>query len=171
MQLLIRDVLEADLEQVMQVHLDCVLKSCSSHYSQDQVQKWARALNYDLYAAWLRQGGEFLLVEDGASGRVVAFAHMLPNTDSSSNIDFEISKLYVSPEACRKGVGKRLYRELERRALREGGCSIGLKSSLNAVPFYEACGMELTGVESLYEAGEALLECKHMVKFLLQEST
>ena len=57
---------------------------------------------------------------------VVAFGILgeKTNEELSNRVDFELFKLYVSPRVQWKGLGKRLYWELERRVLARGGCGI-----------------------------------------------
>lgn len=170
-----RDAEESDTEGIMRVHTDCILKVCSSHYSQDQVQRWAQAQTLQRYASLVSRPDHFVLVvERGDSKRVVGFGHMGRSEGRfSPEVDFEIYSFYVSPAVSRRGVGRMLYAELERRALRQGGCGIGVKSSLNAVPFYEACGFVGdggAGVGVHMGGGVVELECKSLEKKLDQDS-
>ena len=71
---------------------------------------------------------------------------MKPDADDyfQTDIDGEITAIYVHPTVARNDVGTRIYGELEAEAVRESVGSLGLWASLNAVPFYEAQGY--TGV-------------------------
>lgn len=56
-----------------------------------------------------------------------------------------IRKLAVHPSVARRGIGRHLVEDAERRA-REAGCTrFIVRSSLNAVPFYESLGYRITG--------------------------
>lgn len=162
----IRDAKEADVEEIMQVHLDCIQKICCHHYSQHQVENWMRRQSLQRYTSFIKQSNDFVVVL--AKDSVVGFGHMGKVGKEvagkfSSQVDFEVYGFYVSPSVLRKGVGKQLYGELERRALEQGGHGIGVVSTLNAIPFYEACGFE---VLERYYHGDLQLECRCMQKVL-----
>jgi putative acetyltransferase len=56
-----------------------------------------------------------------------------------------IRKLAVHPTAARRGLGRVMVEDAERRA-RDAGCKrFIVRSSLNAVPFYEKLGYRITG--------------------------
>jgi putative acetyltransferase len=63
----------------------------------------------------------------------------------------ELRACYVHPNAARKGVGSALVREIERIAREHGVSQLHLDSSVNAEPFYLACGY------AVVERGEHLL--------------
>ena len=159
-----RDAQERDLDGIMQVHLSCIQQLCSLYYSEDIVQKWVNAQHE--YSSWIDEATHFLVVVD-RDDNVVAFASAgTPSTElSSSKMAFELYKLYVSPAMGRRGIGKRLLKEIEKRVSNDGGNGIVLRSSMNALPFYEACGYRcvLTGIAHV---GEARIEYKRLEKFL-----
>lgn len=110
-----------------------------------------------------KEGCHCVVVED-SNKNIVAFGYIIGKTlnfdvEFTKGIDCKLDKLYVSPDVSRQGVGKLLYRELERRALEEGASGIGLLSSLYAVPFYEAHGFTVTR-----DAIFGVLEAKVMEK-------
>lgn len=161
----IRDAKETDVEGIMQVHLDCIQKICCHHYTQHQVENWLKRQSLQRYTSFIKQNSDFIVVlaNNSQSGEddpvIVAFAHMGKEVNGkfSSQVDLEVYGFYVSPNVSRRGVGKLLFRELERRALEQGGCGIGVISTLNAVPYYEACGFRGKGQQYHGE-----LECTRM---------
>lgn len=162
-----RDVQERDLDGIIQVHVSCIQQLCSLYYSEDVVQKWVNAQHE--YSSWINDATHFLVVVD-RDDNVVAFAYTgKPSTElSSSEMDFELYKLYVSPAMGRRGIGKRLIKEIEKRISNDGGNGIVLRSSMNALPFYEACGYRrvLTGMEHIACVGEARIEYKRLEKLI-----
>ena len=165
MQWVLRNAEEADIIDIMQIHEDCLYKSMRSHYTLSEMRQYNSMLNFEYYAGFLKTG-QFVMVAREDNNQVIAFAYMEKSVEHNftTDIDFEIHKLYVSPAVSGKGVGKTLYRELEQRALEDVTCCIiGVKSSLKAIFFYEACGFKLTGVDDSYEIGGAQLKCKHMI--------
>ena len=161
-----RDAKENDIEGIMKVHIDCILELCSTHYTPDQIQKWRGAQSLQRYASFIKQDNSFIVVLDKKDCGVVAFGHMGKKSTEKfpAEIDFEVYGFYVSPSVCRRGIGRTLYQELERRAIEQGGCGIGVMSTLNAVPFYKACGFELMEELSLCYHGAGELECRLLKK-------
>ena len=147
-----RDAEERDIDDCAQIHVDCIHTTLSAYYSQIQLQQYLAALDYQFYVQMLKTG-HFVVAEEKDSNSIIAFAYMEKATicSFSTDVDFEIQKFYVSPNKSRKGVGKALYRELERRVVEQGAHSIGVKSSSYAISFYETCGFRLTGVEDPLE--------------------
>lgn len=159
-----RDAKEADVEGIMEVHLDCIQKICCHHYTQHQVVYWMGRQSLPRYTSFIKQSNDFVVVlAKEENNSVVGFGHMGKEVSGkfSSQVDFEVYGFYVSPRVSRKGVGRQLYGELERRALEQGGHGIGIISTLNAIPFYEACGFEV--LEPCYH-GDLQLECRCMEK-------
>ena len=160
-----RDAQETDIDGIKQVHRTCFQQVCSTHYTEDVVQKWLNAERD--YLSWIKSAVHFLIVAD-IDDTIFAFACVQKISPElySPEIDFELHKLYVSPAAGRRGIGRKLLEELERRVSNDGGKGIAVKSSLNAVPFYEACGYRCTlpDVEHTGWAGEALVKYKSLEK-------
>lgn len=161
----IRDARETDVEGIMQVHLDCIQKICCHHYTQHQVENWVKRQSLQRYTSFLQQNNDFIVVLTKGGSDVVAFGNMGKevNEKFTSHVNFEVYGCYVSPNVVRRGVGTLLLGELERRAVEQGGCGIGVMSTLNAIPFYESCGFE--GKEWLFH-GEFQLKNKCMEKTL-----
>ncbi len=59
-----------------------------------------------------------------------------------TEVEGEITPIYIHPSVARNRVGSRIYTELETEAIRQSIDSLGLWASRNAVPFYEAQGYE-----------------------------
>ena len=78
-----------------------------------------------------------------ADGRVVGFCTVLPLPDNLAEID----ALFVHPAAWRRGIGRALMLEAERRAALSGSAKLGVVSGQYARPFYEAFGFEPSGIE------------------------
>ena len=163
-----RDAREADAEGIMRVHVDCILKLCSSHYSEERIQRWSSSQSLERYISFIKDESDFVVVTSKQDDTVLAFGHMGKSREGfSGDINFEIFGFYVSPQVARRGVGKMLSAELERRALEQGARGIGVKSSLNAIPFYEACGFRQTAACGSCVGGRDVeLECKPMEKVL-----
>lgn len=77
-----------------------------------------------------------------ASGDVVGFATILRHEGAAQA---ELEDLFVAPEAWRRGIGKLLLAEAERRAIASGARSVHVVAGERARQFYEASGYEVTG--------------------------
>ena len=168
MQWLLRDAEKGDAERMVQVHLKCIKEIYSNIYSEYQVDCLTKALSLESYVPFITGDDHCVVAEDSKTGDIVAFGCIGKTfTGEFTNIvDFELRKLYVSPDSLRRGIGKLLYGELERRVLEEGGRGIGVTSSLNAVPFYEARGFTLLAGDTFVDVGETAFKCKHLEKQL-----
>ena len=106
------------------------------------------------------------MVED-SEGEMAAFGHLGQCGDRerySSEVTFEVFGFYVSPKVQRRGVGRKLMAELERRAMAQGCVRLGVCSTLNAIPFYEACGFVVIKDSHCHSLGGVELECKVLEK-------
>lgn len=89
----------------------------------------------------------FLVVAEH-DGEVVGFATVLP----SPGDDAELEDLFVDPGSWRRGIGRRLPMEAERRATALGVRGLHVIANQRAVPFYEAAGFTtIAMVETLFE--------------------
>ena len=63
--------------------------------------------------------------------------------------DGQVHAVYVHPEVMERGVGRAILARLERDAREAGVDELTVLSTLNAVGFYEACGYDHVGRESM----------------------
>ena len=170
MELFTRNAQEKDAEGIVQVHVDCLRRVCSAYYTEDTMQKWINAQSLQEYSSWIKSAAHFLVVAN-KDDDIFAFAHIgkCSHDTFSSEMDYEVHKLYVSPDVARRGIGKKLLKELERRVSNDGASGIALRSAMNAVSFYEACGYRYT-VDSVAYVGEAEVECKYLEKVIVSSS-
>lgn len=71
------------------------------------------------------------------AGEVVGFATVLPGKDA---VQAELEDLFVAPELWRRGIGRLLLAEAERRAIALGARSLHVVAGERARPFYETAG-------------------------------
>lgn len=157
-----RNALVSDATAIWKIHVDCIHTLCSSFYSQEQIENWAGRQKPERFAAFIQGKGDFVVIEDTAqtSPTIVGFGHLgrCNNQQFSQAVDFEIYGFYVSPLVTRQGAGYFMYEELKTRALHQGGIRLGVCSTLNAVPFYEACGFN-TIKEAVHCPGDLNMSC------------
>lgn len=137
----VRDATPADAEAVREVHAASITGLGRQSYSQRQVDAWAAGCESADYATAI-ENLEFVVAE--RDGAVVGFGSLnLAAPDGyEATVQAEVTGVYVHPDHARDGIGTGMYTELERRARADGIQVIGLKASLNAVPFYESHGYE-----------------------------
>ena len=161
-----RDAVESDADSILQVHTSSIRQHCSAHYSEEQISGWIGRQKKEQLIQLITRNDDFVVAVDG-SGQVIAFGHLRPCIDRerfSSEVDFEVYGFYVSPVVTRQGVGRRLMAELERRALEQGCVRLGVCSTLNATPFYEACGFVVCKDSHCHSLSGVDLECKVLEK-------
>ena len=164
-----RDAEEKDVEGIICM-VDCLQRVCSTYYTEDTMQKWIDAQSLQECSFWIKTAAHFLVVAN-ENDDIFAFAYIgkcSPGTFSSS-MDYELHKLYVSPDVMRKGIGRMLLEEVERRVRKDGAHGIALKSAMNAVSFYKACGYQHT-VDSVGYAGQAAVKCRYFEKSFISSS-
>ena len=178
----VREARESDMERICEIIVACTRDDRSCTYTQAQRREWAAHQMPEYFSQRLRIG-EFLVAEDTAvyedtwlysdgnveaeaeRTRVVGFSHL---TQSSSSIfpegyDLEVNQLYVDPAAHRRGVGKSLMAEMEKRVVSRGCNRLCLVSTMGAVSFYEARGFRVTS-NYMHQVGSAVMEARILVK-------
>ena len=138
-----REAVTGDVREIRDVHIASIEGLAEQTYTDGQVQAWTHDRDPTEYPIESEQT-DFIVAEHGEE--IVEFGWIKPDADDyfQTDIDGEITAIYVHPIVARNDVGTRIYGELEAEAVREGVGSLGLWASLNAVPFYEAQGY--TGV-------------------------
>lgn len=117
----------------------------------------------DLTAEYLQAGGEFLVGE--ANGRIVATGAFRPvrgvvtrHLDSFGDETAELKRMHVAPAHQRRGYGRRMLTELQRRARERGYAELVLVTTgpqTAAQRFYEAAGFAEAERERVEFRGEA----------------
>jgi len=137
----IREAVAGDARQIRDVHLASIKELGGQQYTEEQVSAWGHDRDPDGYPID-SEDTYFLVAEDDTA--VLGFGWMKPDASEyfQTDVDGEITAIYIHPSVARNGVGSRLYAELEAHAARQAIDSLGLWASCNAVPFYEAQGYE-----------------------------
>ena len=98
----------------------------------------------DIGGTFLATGGEFLVVE--LDGHVVGMGGYRPGADARA----EVLRVRVHPATRRRGIGRALMAELERRAAGNGRTTVHLDTATNqpaAMAFYQDLGYREVGRE------------------------
>lgn len=157
---MIRKATREDAASIHEVHTASIRELCAGAYTPAQISAWTARLSPERYVKGM-EGLEFYVAEGGEGGQGRLSGMLAFDKESG-----EIYALYVAPWAANKGVGTSLMALAETVLGEEGHAEMRLKSTLNAVPFYESRGFERAG-ESIHELGGGeTLPCMAMVKKL-----
>jgi len=84
-------------------------------------------------------------------------------------IDIETGQLdaiFVHPTRMRNGIGRKIVNHLEDIAIKHGLETLSLESTLNAAPFYRACGFEGNEIGKYHSPRGISLDCVPMAKHI-----
>ncbi|WP_114579452.1 GNAT family N-acetyltransferase [Saliphagus sp. LR7] len=139
MEVSIRKAVAEDARQIRDVHLASIEGLGSQGYTEEQVAVWAHDRDPEEYPIE-SQDTYFLVAENNTA--VIGFGWMKSDAGDhfETDVEGEITAIYIHPSVARQGIGSRIYAELEAQAVRQNIDSLGLWASRNAVPFYEAQG-------------------------------
>lgn len=126
----IRRATPEDAESIAGIHMRSIREISASHYSPEDIEAWSAPRKPEFYLDSIRNK-EFHVAMEGDA--VIGFGTFNQKTG-------EMEAVYVSPDMVRRGIGSELLRVLEKRACSLQVKHVYLKSSLNAIPFYERAG-------------------------------
>lgn len=157
----LRRATAADAPAMWALRAEAIRMGCRDHYPDDLLQRWSSGPIPVTFPS--RIENEYFIV--GILGsRVAGFAALKTATA-------EIDAVFVSPDAGRHGLGRRLLACLEDAARARNLEALQLSSSLNAVPFYEAMGYGAIS-RGTYTTSQGLeIACVRMRKDLRETST
>ncbi len=155
---MIRKATKNDVTMIYQAHVSSIRELCSNTYTPSQIDAWTQAISAERYIQGI-ESFEFYVAED-ARGPVSGL--LIVNEEIG-----EVYALYIAPWAVQKGLGRRLMGLAENMIRNRGHLNMSLKSTLNAVSFYEHMGFTSLG-EFIHElpCGETL-PCMQMIKRLV----
>ncbi len=154
----IRKARPEDTAALHAIHVASIRDLCRSHYSPAQVAAWATGLARPGYLKAMALFDFFVAEEEGA---IVGLCVLdVPGA--------ELNALYVAPAAAGHGVGRCLLVHAEEIAWRREVRALKLKSTLNAVSFYERCGYRRLRRSTHRLASGLRLPCVEMTRRLLQ---
>ena len=153
---LIRRAAAADAPHIALVHAAAIREVCSEVYPLPQIESWASTKRPERYLEPIASSPFFVAELDS---ELVGFSHL--DLEAA-----EVRAVFVRPDQLRRGIGARLLAAVEAAAREAGLERIVLRSSLNAVPFYEAHGFVAGDVTSICLAPGLDLACRSMHKSL-----
>lgn len=153
----IRRAARNDGEHIWRVHTAAIRESCSSRYSDEEINAWTSRLTPDSYDSDIR--GKALYVAQNDE-QVIGFGQL-------NVVTGEVESVYVLPAHAGTGIGARLLQTLEEVARECGLKRLHLDSSLNAVGFYEHAGYTVKGETYRAMETDVSLPCIRMEKPLV----
>ena len=115
-----------EMSKLKSIFEDATIAHCTRIYTAKQIQVLLQTNNPRRYSSHLTMVAEL-------GDRIVGYASLWSDS---------IQAVYVDPYCGRKGIGRGLVTALERHALQSLNPILKVTSSLNAEPFYRACGFQ-----------------------------
>ena len=84
--------------------------------------------------------GEEAILQDAREGRTVVLDKAGRILGTGTLVDDEIKRVFVNPTFQKQGFGRRIMRQLEEAAARQGTTAVKLDASLPAKAFYDRLG-------------------------------
>ena len=157
----IRKACSSDKDEISKLHVTSIRKLCVNHYTREQLNAWTSVVTPSVYDQALKE--KVFLVAYDSQQDLLGIGIL----DVGSA---EVSAIYIHPDATGKGVGSKLFNELEKIARKSNIFKITVYSTLNAKGFYMVHGyleQELT-FHNLSNGSK--LECIRMFKNLLNDA-
>ena len=139
----IRDYRAGDAPEIVRLFYETVRSVNRADYSNEQVEAWAPGVPEPEEWNARMSGRRTLVAEEG--GEVVGFAEL----EGDGHLDM----LYLRKDAVGRGVGRRLYREVEREARASGLGRIFTEASITARPFFGRHGFRVVREQTVTVRG------------------
>jgi GNAT superfamily N-acetyltransferase len=144
--MLIREYRRSDAADLARLFYETIRSVNRKDYFEQQLDAWAPELpDPELWHSRMSRRCT-LVVEEG--DELVAFAEL----ESDGHLDM----FYCRKDAVGRGVGRRLYEAIERRAIGMGLRRIFAEASITARPFFQRCGFTMCEQQTVKRAGIAL---------------
>lgn len=127
-----RPAREEDLPRLRVLFQRSIRTLAVGHYASPQIEAWAGAAKDE---GWIEPESlrDLWVAQIGVS--LVGFAELSSDGE-------EVRMVFVEPTVAERGIGTSLLERVEEEAARRGVERLSLRSSLNAVPFFERFGYE-----------------------------
>ncbi len=135
-----------DAPEIVRLFYETVHSVNRLDYSREQVEAWAPKIPNA--AAWRRRMAARKTLVAVANGEVVGFAEL--------EEDGHLDMFYLRKDAVGRGIGRHLYRAVEREALDRGIGRISIEASITARPFFERRGFRVVRQQTVQRRGVGL---------------
>jgi GNAT superfamily N-acetyltransferase len=152
----IRKANREDAVRALDIRRMAILHQCKGHYPNNALELWAKAEPSERFLCVVEERF-YLAIQDD---RIIGTGMIDTNTGA-------IDAVFVDPEQIGKGAGRIIVNFLESIARKHELQLIKLESTLNAAPFYRACGFEGTELSQYVTTNGERLDCVPMTKALV----
>ena len=151
MQITVRKAKLKDVKLIAELHKKVVNEINAKFYSTEAIKEWIEDISEENVKHQF-QNSDWIVAS--VNDKLVGFGQY-------SIVDGETDQINVSPDFLSQNIGKKLYNYMENDFRNNGVEKIRLKSTLNAVGFYEKLGFKV--VQEVYVG---LVKTMGMEKFL-----
>ncbi|OOE51921.1 GNAT family N-acetyltransferase [Salinivibrio kushneri] len=154
----IRKANSNDAQAIFDLRNRAILAKCSAHYTEEQLSLWTQGSVSERFVADVVD--TFYVSE--IDGQVIGSGKL--NTQTGL-----VDAIFVEPDYSGRGAAKKMLQFLEHLAKEQGLRLLTLESTLNAAPFYRACGFVGDEVSTYHSQKGIRLDCVSMEKLLLTQ--
>lgn len=149
----IRKANQNDAQDIFDLRNRAILAKCSAHYTEEQLSLWTQGSVSERFIADVVD--TFYVSE--IDGQVIGSGKL--NTQTGV-----VDAIFVEPDYSGRGAAKKMLQFLEQLAREQGLLLLTLESTLNAAPFYRACGFVGDEVSTYHAPKGIRLDCVPMEK-------
>ena len=124
------------LQELIEIHKECISKTNSQFYEQEQISEWLSAIKIENIQDQL-ESTTWVVIKN--NNKILGFAQYCL-------VDKEIYQIQIDPDEQGKGYGRELYNYIENDFRINKIKQISLLATLNAVQFYENLGFHIIKV-------------------------
>jgi len=152
----IRKANRNDAIRAFDIRRMAILHQCKRHYPIDALESWANAELSERFLCVVEERFYLAIQDDQIIGTGMV------DTDTGA-----IDAVFVDPEHIGKGTGRMIVNFLESIARKHKLQLLKLESTLNAAPFYRACGFKGQELSQYVTQKGTRLDCILMTKALV----
>jgi GNAT superfamily N-acetyltransferase len=153
--LAIRKADKDDARVIWDIRNAAIISQCTGHYSAEELEIWTRGEMTEQFTETVEDSFYVATLDDHVVGTGMI------NLEAGT-----VDAIFVRPGQMRTGIGRQLLLHLEKIALHAGLSHLRLDSTLNAAPFYRACGFVGESVAKYESPRGIALDCIRMTKRL-----
>ncbi|QIR06279.1 GNAT family N-acetyltransferase [Salinivibrio costicola] len=149
----IRKANQNDAQAIFDLRNRAILTKCSAHYTEEQLSLWTQG---NVSERFITDVVDTFYVSE-IDGQVIGSGKL--NTQTGL-----VDAIFVEPDYSGRGAAKKMLQFLEQLAREQGLLLLTLESTLNAAPFYRACGFVGDEVSTYHSPKGIRLDCVPMEK-------
>ncbi len=153
--LAIRKASKDDAQVIWDIRNAAIISQCTGHYSPEELEIWTRGKMTEQFIETVEDSFYVATLDAHVVG--TGMIHLEAGT---------VDAIFVDPRQMRSGIGRQVLLHLEKIALHAGLTHLRLDSTLNAAPFYRACGFVGDSVAKYESPRGIALDCIPMTKRL-----